>query len=406
VHYLEGQKAAAQQASEASNQHQLLATQVYKNTEQNGKIVSLLRELKDGLKGRSERTEDEMKSCFEFAANVDIDHKKRLEECQNRDYKRHAELREELRSLQDMVYSLVAHVQGSKPLEPAVSEPTQIPAQSQEPADEVSPEMEKLAKEYVKARKRMLMQRNFSEWCKFAYKRKVSKHEWCPKAGGGLVSPAERILYYMEHGTSHGSARARKGKQGGHEVISVGDEPSKGVTLVVPSKRVISAVVAGAVKCCNESCDQPRLEGVCSKSGKPKQACSKECFKAQEARLQARRSSQQQSEKQAPSGNEEEEADMSEDSTLPSSSTSETGSDEDDKWCCNRRFRIEGKGREWRKCMMFNDKDAIECQRCSMPRYDRDEEKDMYVCSAFDGRRTSRQQGSADSSSRDCGTLH
>jgi hypothetical protein len=163
VHYLEGQKVAAQEA-----------IQVYKNTEQNGKIVSLLRELKDGLKGSSERTEVEMKSCFDFAASVDIDHKKRLEECQNRDYKRHAELREELRALQAMVYSLVAHVQGSKPLAPAVSKPTQAPAQSQEPADEVSPEMEKLAKEYAKARRRMLMQRNFSEWCKFAYKRKVS----------------------------------------------------------------------------------------------------------------------------------------------------------------------------------------------------------------------------------------
>jgi hypothetical protein len=175
--------------------------------------------------------------------------------------------------------------------------------------------LEKLAKAYVKARKRMMMQRNFSEWCKFSYTRKVSKHEWCPEAGAGLVRPDERTLYYMEHGTSHGSARAGKGKQGGHEVISVGDEPSKGVTLVVPTKRVISAVAAGAVKCCNELCDQPRLEGVCSKSGKPKQACSKECFKAQEARLQSRRSSQQQSEKQASSGKEEEEVDMSEDLT-------------------------------------------------------------------------------------------
>jgi hypothetical protein len=136
VHYLEGQKAAAQQASKASRQHQLLATQVDKNTEQNGKIVSLLRELKDGLKGSSERTEVETKSCFEFAASVDIDHQKRLEECQNRDYKRHAELREEVHALQAMVSSLVAHVQGLGPPEPAVSEPTQVPAQSQEPADE------------------------------------------------------------------------------------------------------------------------------------------------------------------------------------------------------------------------------------------------------------------------------
>jgi hypothetical protein len=43
----------------------------------------------------------------------------------------------------------------------------------------------------------MLMQRNFSEWCKFAYKRKVSKHDWFPEQGKGLVSPAERVLYYM-----------------------------------------------------------------------------------------------------------------------------------------------------------------------------------------------------------------
>jgi hypothetical protein len=33
VHYLEGQRAAAQQANKASHQHQLLATQVNKNTE-------------------------------------------------------------------------------------------------------------------------------------------------------------------------------------------------------------------------------------------------------------------------------------------------------------------------------------------------------------------------------------
>jgi hypothetical protein len=138
---------------------------------------------------------------------------------------------------------------------------------------------------------------------------------------------------------------------------------------------MISAVAAGAVKCCNELCDQPRLEGVCSKLGKSKQACSKKCFKAQEARMEARRSSQQQSKKQASSGKEEEEVGSSEDSTIPSSSTSETGSEDEDKWCCNRRFRIEGGGREWRKCLMFNDKSVIECQRCSMPRYDRDEEE-------------------------------
>jgi hypothetical protein len=226
--------------------------------------------------------------------------------------------------------------------------------------------MEKLLKAFVKDRKRMLIQRNFSEWwCKFSYKRKVSKHDWCPEAGADLVGPDERTLYYMAHGTSHGSGRAGKGKQGGHEVISVGDKPSKGLIPAAPPKRVISAVAAGAAKCCNESCDQPRLEGVCSKTGVPKQACSKECFKAQEARLQERRSSQQQSEKQASSGKEEEEASMSENSTLPSSPSSETGSEEEDKWCCTRKFHIGGKGRAWRRCMMFNDKRATECQRCT-----------------------------------------
>jgi hypothetical protein len=65
--YLEGQKAAARQASEASDQHQRLATQVDNNTEQNGKTVFLLRELKDGLRGSLEKTEGGMKSCFEFA---------------------------------------------------------------------------------------------------------------------------------------------------------------------------------------------------------------------------------------------------------------------------------------------------------------------------------------------------
>jgi hypothetical protein len=57
VHYLRGQKAAAQQASKARRQHQLLATQVDKNTEQNGHIVSLLRTLTDDLKGSSEKTD-------------------------------------------------------------------------------------------------------------------------------------------------------------------------------------------------------------------------------------------------------------------------------------------------------------------------------------------------------------
>ena len=171
VHYLEGQKAAARQASEASRQHQLLSTQVDSNKEQNGKIAFLLREVKEGLRSSLERTEGGMKSCFEFAASTDIDHKKRLEECQNRYHQRHVELREELCSLQAMVYSLAAHVQGSQPLEPAVGDPTQIPVQSQEPADEVLPNTEK----------RMLLQRSFSELCKFSYKSKVSKHDWCPR---------------------------------------------------------------------------------------------------------------------------------------------------------------------------------------------------------------------------------
>jgi hypothetical protein len=38
-------------------------------------------------------------------------------------------------------------------------------------------------------------------------------------------------------------------------------------------------------------------------------------------------------------------------------------------WRCNRRFCIEGERRKWRKCLMFNGKRAIECQRCSMSRY-------------------------------------
>jgi hypothetical protein len=50
------------------------------------------------------------------------------------------------------------------------------------------------------------MQRNFSEWCKFAYKLKVSKHDWCPEASEGLVAPAERTLYYI-HGAWHFSRK-------------------------------------------------------------------------------------------------------------------------------------------------------------------------------------------------------
>jgi hypothetical protein len=119
--------------------------------------------------------------------------------------------------------------------------------------------------------------------CKFSYKSKVSKHDWCPE-GAGLVEPDERWKYYMAHGTSHGSGRAGKGKQGGQK----------------------------------------------------------------------------------------EEDSTSEDSDPSSSPSSDPSSDEEDKWCCNRRFRIEGKGRDWYRCNTVNDKSEIECQRCSMPRYDYD----------------------------------
>jgi hypothetical protein len=82
-----------------------------------------------------------------------------------------------------MVHSLAAHVQGSQPLEP---------------------KMEKLVKAFVKARKRMLMQRNFSEFGASSptiSARCPSMHDWCPEAGAGLVGPDERMLYYMAHGT-------------------------------------------------------------------------------------------------------------------------------------------------------------------------------------------------------------
>ena len=76
VHYLEGQKVVAQQAKEASYRHQLMVEQVDKNTEQNGKIVGLLRELQDGVKASAARAEAEMDTCFEFAAKTDVDLKK------------------------------------------------------------------------------------------------------------------------------------------------------------------------------------------------------------------------------------------------------------------------------------------------------------------------------------------
>jgi hypothetical protein len=234
VHYLEGQKLAAQQAREASYQHQQLVEQVDKNTEQNGKIVGLLRELQDGAKASSAKAEAEVETCLEFAAKTDVDLKKSLGDSQNMYHLRHGEIREELRSLRDIVLSLAAHVQGLQPLQSAVDDPVQATVQSQEPAEKVFPNTEKLLKKFVKARKRMQTQRIFSEWCKGTYRSKVSNHDWCPEASGELVEPDERWKYFMVHVTSHGSGRAGKGKQGGHEVIPVDDKQSKGGTTSAP----------------------------------------------------------------------------------------------------------------------------------------------------------------------------
>jgi hypothetical protein len=154
-----------------------------------------------------------------------------LEEFQNRYayHQRHVELREELRSLQAMVYSFAAHVQGSQPLDPAVGEPTQVPAQSQEPADEVLPNTEKLLKAFVKGRKRILLQRSFSELCKFSYKHKVSRHDWCPE-GAGLVEPDERWKYiygawYFSRQWEgwEGQARRSRGDLGGRQAFQRSD---------------------------------------------------------------------------------------------------------------------------------------------------------------------------------------
>jgi hypothetical protein len=123
VHYLEGQKVAVQQAREASYQHQQMVDQVDKNTEQNGRIVSLLRELQGGIKASSAKAEAEMESCFEYAAKTDVDLKRSMEDSQNRYHQRHGEIREELRSLRDIVHSLAAHVQGLQPLQSAVEAP-------------------------------------------------------------------------------------------------------------------------------------------------------------------------------------------------------------------------------------------------------------------------------------------
>jgi hypothetical protein len=157
---------------------------VDKNTEQNGHIVTLLRALTDDFKGSSKKTDAEMKTCFELATRVDIDHQRRLEYYQNRDLQRNAELREEFHALQAVVSNLVTHVKGLTPLKPAVSEQAGVPALPQEPVDEVSPEMKKLARAYVGARRRIRMQRNFSEWRKFAGSKEAAG--WSATGGTGL----------------------------------------------------------------------------------------------------------------------------------------------------------------------------------------------------------------------------
>jgi hypothetical protein len=53
-----------------------------------------------------------MKTCFELASRVDIDHQRRLEDYQNRDLQRHAELREEFHALQAMISNLATHIKG------------------------------------------------------------------------------------------------------------------------------------------------------------------------------------------------------------------------------------------------------------------------------------------------------
>jgi hypothetical protein len=97
--------------------------------------VTLLCTLTDDFKGSSKKTDAEMKTCFELATRVDIDHRIRLEDYQSRDLQRHAELREELHALQAMVSNLVTHVQGLIPLKPAVNEQASAPVLPQKPAD-------------------------------------------------------------------------------------------------------------------------------------------------------------------------------------------------------------------------------------------------------------------------------
>jgi hypothetical protein len=88
---------------------------------------------------------------------------------------------------------------------------------------------------------------------------------------------------------------------------------------------------------------------------------------------EGRQASQQQSKKQASSGKEEEEAGNNEDSDPSPSPSHDSSSDDEDKWCCNRQSR-KGKGHGWYRCNTVNDESATECQRCSMPRYDYDNE--------------------------------
>jgi hypothetical protein len=148
----------------------------------------------------------------------------------------------------------------------------------------------------------------------------------------------------------------------------------------------------GAEKCCNESCDLPRTEGLCSKSGKPKQACSTKCFKAQEARLAERAgkrgtqrpepststpvgrpgvgrlASQQQSTAQGPTGRKAKVTSTSDGSSPSGPPSSRSESEDDDMWRCSHTYRDAEKKRV--TCLRFNGKGASKCSRCSMPRYE------------------------------------
>jgi hypothetical protein len=60
-------------------------------------------------------------------------------------------------------------------------------------------------------------------------------------------------------------------------------------TLAATSRHVDTAAAtlvtlgAGVLLCCNDRCKKPRMLGVCPKTQRPWQACSKECFEAQES---------------------------------------------------------------------------------------------------------------------------